>query len=498
MTLIFIQRLARQLALLLVLSLFITACGTAPTASDPSAADAPSVEDEAAPEQPQSDTTTNDDTTNEQSDTNAAISDDIITVTTTNAPNENNPADIARHEQLLETFAEVQPDVTIDARQGGFDRETFTAKLAAGTMEDTFLVAFTEPQTLIKENYVADITDLAQEWEHFESFNPDVLEIVRDTEDRIYGIPSGGYALGLIYNRKLFEQAGLAPDAPPTSWEQVREYAQQLSDPSIGQAGFAELSKGNQGGWHFTAWVYSFGGDLMEQQDDGQWVATFNNEASVQALETLKAMRWEDQSMTEQQLLEVKDVLPLLATERVAMAIMAPDALPSLQSQYEANIEDFGFGPLPQQGGNATLAGGAAWMFNPSSPPEIQEAAFEWTVFRDFNIDSYEADLQGQAERGELVGWPQLPLFRGAYQEQREEVLARYANAPTEYYQPYLEADVALRPEPPIETQKLYAILDTAMQAVLTDENADPQQVLDEATQQFQMQVLDQLPAAEE
>ncbi|NOK64023.1 MAG: hypothetical protein GFH27_549325n89 [Chloroflexi bacterium AL-W] len=491
MILILIQRLVRQLALLLVLSLFVTACGTtAPASSDPSAADAPSVEDEAAPEQPPSDAVTNEDT--EQPNTDAAV-----IVTTTNAPNENNPADIARHEQLLETFAEVEPNVTIDARQGGFDRETFTAKLAASTMEDTFLVAFTEPQALIEESYAADITDLVQEWEHFESFNPDVLEIVQDDNDRIYGIPSGGYALGLIYNRKLFEEAGIDPDAPPTSWKQVREYAKQLTDPSTGQAGFAELSKGNQGGWHFTAWVYSFGGDLMEQQDDGQWVATFNNEAAVQALETLKAMRWEDQSMTEQQLLEVKDILPLLATERVAMAIMAPDALSSLQAQYEANIEDFGFGPLPQQGGNATLAGGAAWMFNPSSPPDVQNAAFEWTVFRDFNIDAYEDDLQGQAERGELVGWPQLPLFRGPYQEQREEVLSRYANAPTEYYASYLEADVALRPEPPIETQKLYSILDTAMQAVLTDESADPQQVLDDAVQQFQTQVLDQLPAPE-
>jgi multiple sugar transport system substrate-binding protein len=467
------QRFPVRHALLMTLLLALVACG-APQAAAP----APTIAPNAAPSVATSAPTV-------AATTPAAVG-EPITVTTTNAPDENNPADVARHQQLLDVFKQIRPDVTIDARAGGYDRATFAAKLAGDTMEDAYLVAFTEPQDLIAQGYAADITELMQEWEHYPSFNPSVLQIVQDADGRVYGVPIGGYALGLIYNRKLFEQAGLNPDEPPTTWEEVRRYARQLTDPSVGRAGFAELSKGNQGGWHFTAWVYSYGGDLLREEEDGSWTATFNEEPAVEALTTLKAMRWEDQSLTEQQLLEVKDVLPLLAAERVAMAVMAPDALQALKTQYGATIEDFGMAPLPQAGGDATLAGGAAWMFNPKASPEVLRAAFEWTIARDFNLEAYESDLQAQQERGQLVGWPQLPLFGGEFQEQRDAIVAKYANAPVQNYVPYTQSTLTLRPEPPIETQQLYAALDVAMQAVLTDETADPQTVLNTAAQQFQ------------
>lgn len=421
----------------------------------------------------------------------AATGGQTIKITTTNAPDENNPAEVARQQQLLEAFKAVRPDVEVEAHQGGYDRESFAAKFAAGTMEDAYLVPFTEPQDLIARSYAADITDLIEGYENFESFNPEVLKIVQNSEGRIFGVPVGGYALGLIYNRALFEAAGLDPNAPPTTWEQVRQYAKQIADQTDA-AGFAELSKGNQGGWHFTAWKYSMGGDL-EQQQDGKWTATFNDENGVKVLQTLKDMRWTDQSMTEQQLLEVKDVLPLLATDQVAMAVMAPDALQSLKTQFQANIDNFGMAPLPQGGGNATLAGGAAWIFNPKSSPEAIQAAFDWTVNRDFNLAAFESDLKGQQERGDLVGWPQLPLFSGEFQQQRDAIVAKYANAPVQNYAAYSASTLQLKPEPPIETQKMYAVLDTAMQAVLTDESADPKTVLDQAASEFQTTVLDQI-----
>lgn len=409
----------------------------------------------------------------------------IITITMTDAPDDNNPADVERHRQLRAAFKLIRPDVVVEAHQGSFDKTTFLTRFAAGTMEDAYLVPFTEPQTLIANNQAADITDLIKGWEHYASFNPEVLQIVKNRPGQIYGVPVNGYALGLIYNRKLFKEAGLDPDKPPTTWDEMREFARQLTDPTKGQAGFAELSKSNQGGWHFTAWKYSFGGDL-QQIVDGTWKATFNDENGVKVLQTLKTMRWVDKSMTEQQQLDVDDVLPLLATERVAMALMAGDALQAMKTQYQAQIEDFGIGPLPQGGGNATLAGGAAWLFNPNSAPEVRQAAFEWTMFRDFSLAGYESDLKGLRERDALVGWPQLPLFIGSFQQQREDVLARYANAPVENYRAFNDATLRLRAEPEFQTQKMYAVLDTAMHAILADPATDPQQALDAAVREYQ------------
>lgn len=414
-----------------------------------------------------------------------------IAITTTNAPDPNNPAEVARHKLLVGEFNKLRPDVTVEAHQVSFSRELLVEKLANGTMEDAYLVPFTEPQDLIAKGYAADITDLIKGWDNFYSFNPDLLKIVQDKNGRIYGIPVGGYALGIVYNRKLFEQAGLFPDIPPTTWEQVRDYARKLTDDARGRKGFVELSAERQGGWHFAAWSYSFGGEL-ERQDGDRWRAAFDQPANVEALKTIQAMRWTDRTMVEAGPLTVKDALKLLAEEKVAMAIMAPDALPTLKAQFGAKIADFGIGPLPQGGGNATLTGGAAWLFNPRSSPEVLKAAFEWTINRDFNLSAFESDLKDQAAKGGLVGWPQLPLFGGDFQQERNAIMAKYTNAPTDNYLPYVRARLQSRPEPPVETQKMYTELDTVMSAVLTNPNADPQQLLRAAGERFQRTVLDQ------
>lgn len=413
-----------------------------------------------------------------------------IKITTTNAPDPQNPAEIARHTELLTAFKTLRPDVEVEARQGGFDKVSFLARLEQNTMEDAYLVPFTEPQDFIARGYAADISALITSWDNYYSFNPSVLEIVKDNKGAIYGVPVGSYAMGLLYNRKLFVQAGLDPDQPPATWDELRSYA-RLIKTKTGKAGFAELSTGNQGGWHFTTLVYSFGGDLQRQTDD-VWRATFNEPSAVQALQLIKAMRWDDQSLPEQSGLDVKAVLDLMAREEVAMAVMAPDALPALKAQFGATIEDFGLAPLPQSGGNTTLVGGSAWLFNPKSSPEVIKAAFEWTINRDFNLSALETDLKGQHEQGALIGWPQFPLFGGEFQRQRDEIIAKYANAPVENYTPYENSTLQLKPEPPIETQKMYALLDTAMEAVLSDANTDPQQLLNDLAQQFQRDALDQ------
>ena len=84
--------------------------------------------------------------------------------------------------------------------------------------------------------------------------------------------------MGLVYNRKLFTQAGLDPDSPPKTWAEVQEAAKKIAALGAGYVGFGEYSAGNTGGWHFTASLYAPGGvdgqrrrqDRRVQQPRGQ------------------------------------------------------------------------------------------------------------------------------------------------------------------------------------------------------------------------------------
>lgn len=422
----------------------------------------------------------------QQTDTSSISATAIIS----GAPDDSNPT---RQKEFLSQVAEFErlhPHEHIVGSDYIFDPTNYYVRLAAGAAADAFNVYLTEPQFLIAQHAISDITDHIKAWQYFDSFLPSFLELVTGPNKRIYGIPLGAYALGLLYNRKLFQQVGLDPDRPPTTWNEFQEYARRLTRPTV--SGFAEASGAHQGGWHFASWMYSIGGSLQQQQGD-KWTVTFNSEKGVEVLNLFMKMRFIDSSITAQPLQGVSDILALMATGNVAMAIMAPDALETLRKQHNVAIEDFGLGPMPQNGGNATLAGGNAWVFNPKSSPEVLKTAFDWIMFSNFDLQVTSRALQSRRAAGLPVGLPAGAVFTGSFRQKLDTLIARYANMPRYNYLPYTQAlpKLHLRVESLIETQTMYGMLDSVMHAVLTDINARPQELLDHAAHQFQTRILD-------
>ncbi len=411
---------------------------------------------------------------------------DVATATVNTLPPPSNPGAVFVFNQQIKQFEQVHANEKIVGKTDPYDPTTYFARFAAGQVEDATQTYFTEPPLLISKHTVADITGLAKGWQYWDSYNPSIASIATDpATGKIYGVPQNGYALGIYYNRKMFTAAGLDPDKPPTNWSDFRSYAKALKSSSV--AGYAETSSGNQGGWHFTNWMYTAGGDM--QSADGK-KATFNSDKGVSVLQLLKEMRFTDQSMTKQQLFTQADTLQLLATNKVAMVVMAPDQLDALKSQYQANLDDFGIGPIPQNGGNAVLTGGNIFVFNPRSSQSVIKAAFDYVLYTNFDLDVMENTLAAKSSAGQVVGQPTNVLFTGAFQQKINELNTKYANVPVQNYLPFTRVPVSLRPEPRKQTQKMYASLDPVMQAVLTDPKADPQALLNQAAQQFQ-QVLD-------
>ena len=66
-----------------------------------------------------------------------------------------------------------------------------------------------------------------------------------------YGVPIGLQGLGVLYNKALFEQAGLDGDAPPTTVDEMIEACGALND-----AGILPIGGGNKEGF-LSGWLYS-------------------------------------------------------------------------------------------------------------------------------------------------------------------------------------------------------------------------------------------------
>jgi multiple sugar transport system substrate-binding protein len=402
-----------------------------------------------------------------------------VTITVNGLP----PAtEAANHQRFLENVAEFErqnPKIHIDAHEGKMDPQTFSAKLAGGQLEDVFYVYFTDPAGLIAKRQVADITKYLGEFPVTKQIKPELMKVFSDAEGKAYGLPWKNYSLGLLYSRSLFTKAGLDPNNPPKTWADVRAAAKKIAALGGGTVGYGDYSKSNTGGWHFTAEMYSVGGEIAAKDGDG-WKPAFNNEKGKQVLQQLKDMRWADNAMGQRQLLEWADLLQLMGSGKLGMYVATADNIPTIVNQFKGNFTDYGLGPIPD--GQGTLGGGEGYMFNAKASPEKIRAGLKWLTFWFNNPDRIEAENKFAVDTKNVVGLPEPAIWTGDAAAKQEAADKKYANVPQENYAPFIAASSAIpvKLEPP-NAQEIYAVLDVAMQKVLTDKNANIDALLADA-----------------
>ncbi|BFO17329.1 hypothetical protein SHKM778_37170 [Streptomyces sp. KM77-8] len=277
-------------------------------------------------------------------------------------------------EEDIAAFEKKNPDIDV-VPHDAFpcqDPKTFDAKLAGGQMEDVFYTYFTDARHVVDIKQAADLTPYVKELKSYATLQQQLRDIYT-VDGKIYGIPRTGYSMGLIYNRALFEKAGLDPDRPPATWDEVRDAARRIAALGDGTLGYADYSAQNQGGWHFTAELYSQGGDVVSA--DGK-KATIDTPEGKAVLQTLHDMRWKDESMGSKQLLVINDVQQLMGSGKLGMYLAAPDNIPILVKEKGAEYKDMALAPMP--GGEGTLIGGDGYMFSKDASPEQIRAGLKW------------------------------------------------------------------------------------------------------------------------
>ncbi|WP_432510517.1 extracellular solute-binding protein [Kineococcus sp. SYSU DK001] len=409
-------------------------------------------------------------------------------------PSADQAAARATFDKRVAAFEKANPDIDVQPVETVWDAQTFQANVAGNTLPDVLKVPFTEIQSLIQRRQVADITDALEEADFADTLNPQTAKVAQDSGGRQFGVPVLPYAIGLFYNRDLFVQAGLDPDTPPTTWEEVREAAKRISQ-ATGVAGYAQMTTENNGGWMLTAQTYSMGGSIEDEQGTK---ATFDDDATRQALRYLQQMRWEDGSMGSSFLYNMTDIAKDFAAGKVAMFMSVPSAsYGAAVSNYGMPRESIGLAPVPRGPGNTgeVLTGGSVEIVSPKTSEEQKAAAVRWIDYFDLRTYSDQetavAAAKATAEDGGNVGLPRISPVTPELYEQYLGWIAEHINVPQENVAPYDDdlAEVELKTEPVTSAQEVYALLDSVVQRVLTERDADIPSLLSEAQEQAQAKI---------
>ncbi|WP_191298792.1 ABC transporter substrate-binding protein [Lentzea cavernae] len=376
-------------------------------------------------------------------------------------------------------FEQVNPDVDVKPQEYTWTAATFTAQLAGGTAPDVLTVPFTDGRGLIERKQIADISSRVAALPYASGLNPTVAKAGQAADGKQWAVPIAAYGQALHYNRTLFTQAGLDPDKPPTSWAEVRAAAKQITERT-GQAGYAQMTQGNTGGWILTTLDYAFGG-RTEKVDGDKAEATVDTPEMTEVLTTLRAMRWDDNSMGANFLYDWAGINQDFAAGRIGMYVSGGGNYGNLLTQNGLKPADYGVAALPlaDKPEAGVLGGGTLAVVSPNAGDRGKDAAVKWIDFyymgKLTNQDAAVADAKTLSDTKQPVGVPALPVVDRATYDKQQEWVKQYVNVPLQQMKPYTDAmfDQPLVTEPTKSTQEVYKILDTTVQKLLTDRGAD-------------------------
>lgn len=409
------------------------------------------------------------------------------------------------YEGYVAQMKEKYPEVEIEKDSTSIKPDVFLTLASSGQLPDMYRVAYTEPQRIIDSGYARDITEFLVKYGYADVTNKTSLGVV-ERDGKYYGVPYTLSGVGMCHNMNLYEKAGLVNEdgSPkyPKTYDELVEVAKTIKEKT-GKAGFAIMTKDTVGGWQFMNIAWSFGVEFMKKDENGKWKATFNSPEGAAALQYVKDLKWKHDVLPENILLDKNEIIKLFATDQLAMNICG-----SATSWLSRHIFLFGMekdkiasSPTPEgPAGRYSQIGGDVWMFSKEATDEQVDAAFKWLAIKgesptltDESYKNIEDSLRTENEAGNIVlKSAEMSVWENEDRINKVNALyEKYTNVLPYLHDPFVAENTITKSEEPIGCQKLYALLSTAMQKVLMDENADCAKIMEETAQTFQRDVLD-------
>ena len=292
-------------------------------------------------------------------------------------------------QKLVDEYNASQTKVHVESLQQGGYEDVIAKYLQAGKGDLPDLVQMPEYTTqAMIDNKRSIPVEACIRADHFDTtpFIDGALQ-AWNTQDVQWGMPFNVSDPVLFYNRKVFTEAGLDPDKPPTSIEEIREDSQKIVDSGAAKYGLVvDSGFDSGGGWYLEQWFAQLG-EFYADNDNGRTARAtkvlYDNDTGVDVLTQLQQLITDGLAVSVGDNATGFDDLLKLAdkTEPAAMAINTSGALSSVIATVEGgqfpqlHAEDIGVGPLPgPDGAKGAIVGGAAmWMTN--SGDDAKEAA---------------------------------------------------------------------------------------------------------------------------
>lgn len=292
--------------------------------------------------------------------------------------------------ELIDRFEKEHPNINIDAQyipSGDALIQKLVTAIRSKTAPDISWLHSDFLEDLVEANAIYKIDEFINgengiTKEDLDDIYPALIQF-SSWRGTLYSLPMEATNLALLYNKEMFRKAGLDPNKPPATWDELYEYAKKMTldkdgDGKDDQTGmFIPIypAAGPLGSWMVWQWepfLWQAGGDVI---NDEQTKVLFDGDGGVKALELWQKI-FRDLNLRN----FTSDFDVAFASKRLAMSMDGPWNLP----RYKDLLKDidWAFAPLPT-GPNkqATVVGGEYLaIFKQSEHPDEAWQFLKWII----------------------------------------------------------------------------------------------------------------------
>ncbi|MER5379932.1 ABC transporter substrate-binding protein [Streptomyces sp. NPDC002688] len=261
-------------------------------------------------------------------------------------------------EALVAEFNRTHPRIRVDSSGGGVLADAMlqkvTAALAAGSYPDIAYIFGSDLASVARSPRVVDLTSALHKgsppWNSFWAPVRDAVTV----NGKVRAAPAVLDSLAVVYNKKLFRQAGVPFPEPGWSWDEFTDTARQLTDSGRGVFGTGWPGTGDEDTvWRLWPMIWDLGGDVVAADGKGIGFAR----QGTRALETLARLT-RDKSVYVDPKPGGEQMYQVFLGGRMAMVATGPWQLPDI---ITAKV-DYDVVPLPTYNGRpVTISGPDTW-----------------------------------------------------------------------------------------------------------------------------------------
>ncbi len=195
--------------------------------------------------------------------TAAPVSSEPVTIKVWKAPHKPAGEEVKIAETTLAGFHSLNPNIKVEYTEVPWDKygEALIAAFASGDPPDITYQTEGIAQYIVESQVEALDTWFSQEGGLKDTFYPQTFEPAT-MNGKVYGMPFVFAGNSLLWNKDLFEKAGLDPEKPPETWDDIVTFGKKLTKPDEDQYGFmiGPRTALEFHGWNTVYWPLNAGG----------------------------------------------------------------------------------------------------------------------------------------------------------------------------------------------------------------------------------------------